>query len=334
MIIDEGYFIKYLKNELTEEETRKLVAWVKEKKENAEFLFSLKDAYTYLNYEQDRLEADTRQEWRKFVEREGLSDAYRTTRHLRWRRWLAYAAAVLLCLLAGWQANRYYVASMESDALLTLETGAGQQAKAVLPDSSTVLLNACSRLVYPAEGWGQKRDVYLDGEAIFDVRHRSDKTPFLVHTRHYDVRVLGTCFNVSSYESELEDVVTLKQGKVEIHTGLHEESPSVVLEPGESFVYENRTNTYKVERRSLQYAYAWEKNQIVFEGHTLEQKQGELSRHFGYRFQIAPELRSLRYKATLREESLTEFLQLLRSITPQMHCKVDSVNKIVTLTIR
>mgnify|MGYP000762901581 CR=1 FL=1 len=53
MVIDEDYFIKYLKNELTEEETRRLIAWVKEKKENQDFLFSLKDSYVYLNYESD-----------------------------------------------------------------------------------------------------------------------------------------------------------------------------------------------------------------------------------------------------------------------------------------
>ena len=53
MMINEDYFIKYLKNELTEEETRQLIAWVKEKKENQDFLFSLKDSYVYLNYEND-----------------------------------------------------------------------------------------------------------------------------------------------------------------------------------------------------------------------------------------------------------------------------------------
>ena len=65
MMINEDYFIKYLKNELTEEETRQLIAWVKEKKENQDFLFSLKDSYVYLNYENDCKEADTEHEWQK-----------------------------------------------------------------------------------------------------------------------------------------------------------------------------------------------------------------------------------------------------------------------------
>ena len=108
MVIDEGYFIKYLKNELTEEETRKLVAWVKEKRENSDFLFSLKEAYTYLNYEKDRKEADTEREWHRFVKQEGLGAETDKRHHFRWTRWLSYAAIALLCLAVGWQLNRFY----------------------------------------------------------------------------------------------------------------------------------------------------------------------------------------------------------------------------------
>ena len=49
--VNEDYFMKYLKNELTEDETRQLVAWLRDNKENQKFLFSLKDSYLYLNYE-------------------------------------------------------------------------------------------------------------------------------------------------------------------------------------------------------------------------------------------------------------------------------------------
>ena len=60
--INKDYFMKYLKNELTDDETRQLVAWLRENKENQEFLFSLKDSYLYLNYEKDKKEADTEHE--------------------------------------------------------------------------------------------------------------------------------------------------------------------------------------------------------------------------------------------------------------------------------
>lgn len=98
MMINEDYFIKYLKNELTEEETRQLIAWVKEKKENQDFLFSLKDSYVYLNYENDCKEADTEHEWQKFAQRTGLSQQAGTPpkkKNVSWRRFFLYAAVVV-----------------------------------------------------------------------------------------------------------------------------------------------------------------------------------------------------------------------------------------------
>ena len=71
--VNEDYFMKYLKNELTEDETRQLVAWLRDNKENQKFLFSLKDSYLYLNYEKDKKEANTEHEWKKFSERTGLA---------------------------------------------------------------------------------------------------------------------------------------------------------------------------------------------------------------------------------------------------------------------
>lgn len=128
---------------------------------------------------------------------------------MSWRRFFLYAAVVVVVAFVGWQANAYYSGISSSVELVTLETEVGQQARTVLPDGSTVLLNACSKLTYSLGEWRKARGVQLEGEAIFDVKHKNGK-PFYVHTRHYDIRVLGTNFNVSSYAEEAEDIVTLK----------------------------------------------------------------------------------------------------------------------------
>ena len=64
----------------------------------------------------------------------------------------------------------------------------------------------------------------------------------------------------------------------------------------------------------------------------LEDKKAELSRHFGYQFQIASELQQLSFKATLRDESLNEFLSLLCSVAPQLSYSIDVDNKVIRLT--
>lgn len=320
--IDKNCFIKYLKNELTVDETRQLVAWLRKNKENQEFLFSLKDSYLYLNYEKDKKEADTEHEWKQFSERVGIPPKTVTIgKHFSLKHIYTSAAVIFLCIVGGWMAGMMYAGLDASRGVVTLETGIGQQAKTILPDGTTVLLNACSKLSYSIEGWNDARDVRLKGEAIFDVVHKKEQ-PFYVHTRNYNVRVLGTNFNVMAYENDPEGVVTLKQGKVEI-VGIACSNKNMFLQPGESFVYDNKVGTYQIEHRSLKYVYAWENKEIIFEGHTLEEKKEELSRYFGYKFEIDPELQKMRYKATLRDESLNEFLAALDSITPQMSYYID-----------
>lgn len=326
--INEDYLMKYLKNELSEEEASRLVAWLREDKDNREFLFSLKDSYQYLNYEKDKEEADTEQEWKKFTGRvEGLSGAGGSDRRSLSKYGWAAAAVLLLCVIGGWMAGTLYAERNIPQGTVALQTEVGQQAKTVLPDGTTVLLNACSRLTYSLEQWNDgKRGVQLEGEAIFDVT-RKGKQPFSVHTRQYDIRVLGTNFNVRSYSNESEGVVTLKHGKVEV--GIAGCDKNMYLRPGESFVYDNRSGKYRVEKRLLKHVYAWQRNEIIFEGHTLEDKKEELSRHFGYKFEIAPEMHAMSYKATLRDESLNEFMAALDSITPQMSYCIDVNRKIV-----
>ena len=325
--VNEDYFMKYLKNELTEDETRQLVAWLRDNKENQKFLFSLKDSYLYLNYEKDKKEANTEHEWKKFSERTGLAPKSAPLgKPFTLKQVWSSAAIILLCILSGWIAGTIYTRLNMPQGLVTLETEVGQQAKTILPDGTTVLLNACSKLTYSLEGWNNTRDVRLEGEAIFDVVHKEDK-PFYVHTYNYCVRVLGTNFNVMAYGNDPEGVVTLKHGKVEI--GIAGSNKNMFLQPGESFVYDNQAGTSRIEQRSLKHVYAWERKEIIFEGHTLEEKKEELSRHFGYKFEVAPELQKMSYKATLRDESLNEFLAALDSITPQMSYHIDVNRKIV-----
>lgn len=325
--VNEDYFMKYLKNELTEDETRQLVAWLRDNKENQKFLFSLKDSYLYLNYEKDKKEANTEHEWKKFSERTDLAPKSAPLgKPFTLKQVWSSAAIILLCILSGWIAGTIYTRLNMPQGLVTLETEVGQQAKTILPDGTTVLLNACSKLTYSLEGWNNTRDVRLEGEAIFDVVHKEDK-PFYVHTYNYCVRVLGTNFNVMAYGNDPEGVVTLKHGKVEI--GIAGSNKNMFLQPGESFVYDNQAGTYRIEQRSLKHVYAWERKEIIFEGHTLEEKKEELSRHFGYKFEVAPELQKMSYKATLRDESLNEFLAALDSITPQMSYHIDVNRKIV-----
>lgn len=328
-MIKEEYIIKYLRHELSEQEAAEMIEWLEKDKANQEFLFSLKEAYLLSNYEEDAREADSDEEWEKFSQQIASKQKPMQARRFSWKSIASYAALVIFCLSIGWTGNKAYEAKVSQGQLQSIETGVGQQARVTLPDGSSVNLNACSQLSYNPSLWEKQRTVQLSGEAIFDVTANKDK-PFVVSTHSYDIRVLGTNFNVSAYTEEDKVITTLKQGVVEIHLPL-EKKCIAKLYKGESLIFDKLSNEYTIKKLPVIIAYAWSNKEIAFEGNTLDEKRGELARHFGYTFRIAPEVKELSFKATLREESLNEFLQILTHITSDIGYRVQEQHKTVDI---
>lgn len=113
----------------------------------------------------------------------------------------------------------YYIMSLKysatDDAMQSIYTPAGQRTEIRLADGTQVWLNACSRLTFPGSFSGSTRRVKLDGEGYFIVA-KNKKKPFIVETNRYDIKVLGTEFNVSAYSSNAEWKTSLLNGKVAI----------------------------------------------------------------------------------------------------------------------
>ncbi|HUP13050.1 MAG TPA: FecR family protein, partial [Niastella sp.] len=123
----------------------------------------------------------------------------------KWRK-LYWAAAAVSAIIAGaWLFAGWY---KKHNALAANEVIApkGSKTRTILPDGSTVWLNAGSRIVY-ASFSGPVREITLEGEAYFDVVHVENaathqRKPFVVHAGSIDIKVLGTAFNVKSYPDE------------------------------------------------------------------------------------------------------------------------------------
>lgn len=98
----------------------------------------------------------------------------------------------------------------------------------VLSDGTSVWLNAATAIRFPAHFTSGRREVFLSGEAYFDVAH--DKSaPFIVHTDQQSTRVLGTKFNITSYKGQQTDIVTLIEGSVEATSNYNEK---ILMTPG------------------------------------------------------------------------------------------------------
>lgn len=142
----------------------------------------------------------------------------------------------------------------------------GQKSALLLSDGSKVWLNADSRLHYNKDfGISGTRDVYLEGEAFFEVAPNPSK-PFIVHTTGISVRVLGTAFNVKSYPQDQTIETTLVHGKVSINKkGEDEEDGSLILKPNQRAVFTKESKTVNVEQVIADRATSWRLDKLIFD---------------------------------------------------------------------
>jgi transmembrane sensor len=166
------------------------------------------------------------------------------------------AAAVLLLLAVT------VVLYWKINAMTTIYSLPGERISVTLPDSSQVTLNGNSSLRY-ATDWKKngKREVWIDGEAFFAVRHTEFDTKFVVHTsQELNVEVLGTKFNVRSRAERSEVMLTEGKVKLEVVNGT---GAPVYLRPGElASVVGTTVSTHPVEERRYT---SWLHQTLVFD---------------------------------------------------------------------
>jgi ferric-dicitrate binding protein FerR (iron transport regulator) len=151
------------------------------------------------------------------------------------------------------------------DEYNTLTTPRAGQYKLILADGSKVWLNAASSLKYPTAFNGDYRKVVLTGEAYFEIAANKEK-PFIVETGEAEVKVLGTHFNIMSYQDERYSETTLLEGSIQFSRG----SRQILLKPGQQVQYQSGIGHEKLIRPDLEGAMAWRNGVFVFDNTNIE----------------------------------------------------------------
>ena len=206
----------------------------------------------------------------------------------------------------------------------------GSVSQMVLPDNSIVYLNAGSQLKYTVEGLKGKREVFLDGEAWFDVT-KNEKKPFVVHTLFYDVYVLGTQFNVKAYKTDAEIATTLEQGNVQITSSDNLKLvQTTILQPGEQLVYSTQKKTINVKDVETRMFTAWKDNKLIFINMNLKELIVLLERKYGVDIQVTNNLiLDYHYDGTIKNETILEVLDLLKETLPIKY-KIEGQTILIT----
>lgn len=129
------------------------------------------------------------------------------------------------------KANEENISKKELAVYNQLVIPRGKRSVLTFSDGSKVWVNAGTRVIYPTEFEKDKREIYVDGEIYIEVA-RDEERPFYVRTKDMNVRVLGTKFNVTAYESEPIRSVVLAQGCVQVETT---QTSKAILAPNQMF---------------------------------------------------------------------------------------------------
>jgi ferric-dicitrate binding protein FerR (iron transport regulator) len=196
---------------------------------------------------------------------------------------------------------------------ITALTPKGEKSKLILPDNTVVWLNSGSKLSYSNFGNNGLRKVELEGEAFFDVA-KDKQHPFIVITKDYDVKVLGTKFNVRSYSNENTSETVLEEGSVEITL---QSGEKYMLSPGQMAVAGEKT-ALNISNVSVINKICWKNNILKLNNTPVKDMVPMLERWYGVHIDVTDMSRvaDKRFTMTIKTESLQEVLQLMKYVTP------------------
>ena len=231
---------------------------------------------------------------------------------------LKVAALILVAVTSGFFTLQFASEPAAEPAPLPvfneIVTDAAERAGIELADGSNVTLNAASKLIIPDRFRTDIREVELHGQAFFDIERDRDR-PFHIKTGNAVVEVIGTSFDVRSYENEEEIQVVVKTGTVELRKAGDTENRLIVNEGYRASVnIEN--GSLHMERYSIDDSYfAWMEDRIVFRNTSLKDVFAELERWYDVEITISEEVQGSlqeKFTANLKTRSIEEVMDVIR----------------------
>jgi transmembrane sensor len=308
---------RYFTGDASSEEIIEIQKWLNESKDNILYFRQLKNIW-------DNTENDPGIKMINIDSALNLVNKrikFRSPKVNLWYYWQKIAAILIIPLLL---VNLLYFiyrstdkTSYQEPIYIELFAAFGTRSAINLSDGTSVWLNSGSSLKYPDRFIGDKRTVFLQGEAYFEVE--SDlKKPFIVRTSSLTVKATGTKFNVNGYITADQETVTLVSGKVEVSLNDDKENiHSSKLDMNQHFRFNKADCTTSVVNEDTYKYISWKDGKLVFRNEPLSNVVKRISQIFNIDIEIrGKELQNYSFRATFQDESLTEILNLLKISSP------------------
>lgn len=292
---------RYFANSTNEFENQKVKEWIDSAEENQMIFEQLQDYYkTYASLPIE-IVPDYKVALRRVSEKISTKPKVLQLSYHWWK-----VAAVLVIGFFGWWLI-HYRGETQFQEITSLAKTDSTRTNVILSDGSHIWLNAHSTIKYP-EKFGNTREVYLDGEAYFEIAHDA-KHPFIVHAANTRTRVLGTKFDIRSYPSGKEVEVTVTEGRVGF--GCNDDK-QVILTSNQKGLY-NKTNqeVIKIENDNQNFL-AWKTLEFHFDNQPLESVFHALAEvyHFNYRFSTSS-IKNRTLTANFNHRPIDEIIQTI-----------------------
>lgn len=311
--IDE-WIVSFLSGELGQKETEALKAWMAESEENRIYFMHCQELWFSASQEEEDQSYDVEHAFQQFQARVA---SYRVGwRKRNWYLWGRYAAVVALVGLLAYFSYRQGESNVKN-VLTDIEVQAplGAQTRMRLPDSTWVVLNAGSRIVYDQSFGIDGREVFLEGEGYFEVASNA-AIPFYVRSENLQVKVVGTKFNFRDYPEDEQVVVSLLEGRLLLNNRLRQGKERLLM-PDERVVLNKSDGMWELESaKQVAADAAWKDGILSFDEISMSEVIKVLERCYDVQITLAADsLASYRFYGNFNhtEQSIKDILEALQA---------------------
>lgn len=268
--MDDELLIAYFKGEVSDEEAQQITEWIEAKIEHQRYYQQLCRLFE-VSY------------WIEDIPEQTEVAFPKKTKALPWKHYVISFMKVAAIFVLGFALHFFlnWQKTTHHELQHQIHVPTGQHVEIMLADGSKVWLNSGSTLTFPSKFNGKKRMVELDGEGFFEVK--SDKEhPFIVSTSKYQVKAVGTSFNIYDFQDSPQFEAALLNGKVEVTTNA-KKSSVVILTPNQRAAL--CQGVLKVKPIENANNYLWRKGILYFNEPLLEVFD-KLQEYYDIEFQI------------------------------------------------
>lgn len=263
----EELLIKYISGDITTQEREQVVKWISESHEHRQEYDALRKMYTAVLWQDDTTIKNTTKT------KSAIKPIFRELVKI------AAVFVVAIFLVQGW--NYLFPGATKEEVIMQqLHVPPGQRVELTLVDGTHVWLNANTHFSFPNRFDDGKREIFLNGEARFEVTSDA-ANPFIVKTSRHNIEVLGTKFNVLAYEQENIFETALMEGKVKVSA--NKGNPQI-LQPNTKIT--DIGGTMKISTINNPDYYRWTEGLLCFENETIEDLFKKLQTYFNIEIEI------------------------------------------------